>query len=688
MAPPAGLEGRVVSLESEMGRLRAQVERMAGVTTHSFPAIGQAAIGYQPSISSSSTPGLGASPALGGSQQLQEFHLPRLPTSVASTFRPDQRGSLPPLTSEAHAVSHTSPQMYGYQEVPRRASAGGLEPSTLSQRSPLAHSRASAETAGDGEDMAHVDMSADLMGRGIVDENTAKIALELSVRPLLSDLQTTRSWWSRPAPFHSYVSDMALHTPYIPFVTTPVSSETVHRMRRSWVCSPHLPCVRCAVSDWSQFISRSSVLFNATITIALRALDPDRYDEGCQLVHAAAAQLVQEPGRPMTTEDLRGLLLFSYVRCTTLCLKILAELIVCLFVVCRIWQADPTLTALSVQLAHSLHLHTALERYVSLSDPSSSEGAQLLDLSRLYTSIYIHSHLSVRFPTSASSRCIRLTRWSTLLRLTIFSSHPTLIPPSASPTALWMTALSRGTHADGVDLYITTYLLFVDLLASLTPTLTASYATLSDRLAATAHAHAQVAHWHTTRNAADSLITIVPVSFATVWIFSPMSYETGGSWETVMTLPEGKRQVDEATEKALLLLELLLKTWRGRPMVRYTRELHMSVLGMSLGHLLGRVHCLDARDEAVEGVMERLRDVLRSWEEFGLETGECPPLSDDRQDLAHSCRFLPSSERDRWLSSGSDHGWSGARVRAARRVGRVEESEMGKGDVGGHRALG
>ena len=61
---------------------------------------------------------------------------------------------------------------------------------------------------------------------------------------------------------------------------------------------------------------------------------------------------------------------------------------------------------------------------------------------------------------------------------------------------------------------------------------------LAAHLAESARLHTTVQQWHTTQHAADSLITILPVSFATVYLFSPMSYATE-SWSEVMSLPEG-----------------------------------------------------------------------------------------------------------------------------------------------------
>lgn len=72
-------------------------------------------------------------------------------------------------------------------------------------------------------------------------------------------------------------------------------------------------------------------------------------------------------------------------------------------------------------------------------------------------------------------------------------------------------------------------------------------------------------------------------------------------------------------------------------MVRYTRDLHGFILGLSLAHLLGIIFCCpvvdeeqgdEAQDQGLGRMVarEKLRAVLRTWEGFGLETGQCLSL--------------------------------------------------------------
>ena len=104
----------------------------------------------------------------------------------------------------------------------------------------------------------------------------------------------------------------------------------------------------------------------------------------------------------MHVDDLKGLVLFSSVLLSDISRGI-SSLTLSIVRDVRIWQADFALAALSVQAAHNLGLHTAMARYLRLEDPHSREGGALMDLSRLYATIYIHDHLSVAFHLVARS---------------------------------------------------------------------------------------------------------------------------------------------------------------------------------------------------------------------------------------------------------------------------------------------
>lgn len=218
-AGPAGvgfgaLEGRVGTLESEMTRLRAQMDgwgqamisggayaipassMMGGVPggswQHSVPQMGHDPVPAQPSSFglAPGSPSRLQSPHSHRSPQTprHELGLPQLPSSLRSTahshFDDSGRRSLPPpSTLLSHSVplsprqTHTSDGSYAY----RRASEAGVGPSTPSQ---LRHELSLGISPSRAEDAQMPDVPPhgkwdDLLSQGIVDEETARITLEL-----------------------------------------------------------------------------------------------------------------------------------------------------------------------------------------------------------------------------------------------------------------------------------------------------------------------------------------------------------------------------------------------------------------------------------------------------------------------------------------------------------------------------
>ncbi|CDZ98190.1 Zn(2)-C6 fungal-type DNA-binding domain [Phaffia rhodozyma] len=415
----------------------------------------------------------------------------------------------------------------------------------------------------------------DLVDRGIISEEEARQAIEF------------------------YISDLALHTPSIPFLPSPFTRDHMKAIRRS-----------------------SPLLFDVTVTVSVRALNKKTYLLGVKAVRRAIGRFVEACGEGVGMEDVRAMVIFS------------------------VWHCDFLVHAFALQVANSLHFPRAMAHYTSLQDAHSKEGIFLLEISRLYSILYIHDHI-----------------------FQVLNGNPPLMRDSM--TAAWKECMRLSTDITGVDSYILAYLSLSDRLEDVynklilpeqpglvietvtrietSRKLFASFVewnvahqaqhnlSVSDVSYLQAHllAHLNLTHLSTftafclfdRKPSIHNRITALPLFFSTLLVFSPIMHNMT-DWTSIMSYPEGAYQVSEATDKADILLTMLLQRWKERPMLSYTLDIHTSMIGLSIVHLLGRIFCVpstisDEEPAIHHKLINRLMTTLDTLRTFEFDTRDC-----------------------------------------------------------------